>query len=235
MSPKDNGEAHAKAKAEAQAEAKAIREDFPLWIAGNGCWAKKVGGVTKYFGKMSDPQAAFDKYEEFLQGDVTDSHRVKDLLNGFLDHRQRLLDRGAITSRTYGAYQVITDLISTSLGKNTPLESLTGKQFEKLSNDLAKSNKRRGATGVSGTTLKFRLTVACMTLKRASRLKNAAGIPYALDYSEELKKPSALSLRRERNARPPRLFKPDQVRAIIEAADPIMCRRHTWESTLLSV
>ena len=79
--------------------------DFPLFPHAAGVWAKKIRGKMHYFGPWSDPDGALTKY--LGEKDALHSGRkprpdatamtVKDVANGFLNHKQALLDAGELS------------------------------------------------------------------------------------------------------------------------------------------
>ena len=81
------------------------RKDFPLFLHGNGQWAKKVRGRLRYFGIWADPDAAerrwYAQREDLLAGRPLrpvgpDELLVKDICNRFLTRKKAAADAGAI-------------------------------------------------------------------------------------------------------------------------------------------
>src|SRR5262245_47141846 len=89
------------------------RPDFPLFPHATKRWAKKIRGKMYYFGPWDDPDGAMDNY--LKQKDDLHAGRkprpdpgaltVKEAANGYLNHKQALLDAGELSARTWADYK----------------------------------------------------------------------------------------------------------------------------------
>ena len=169
-----------------------------------------VNGRRKSVGKSGisgvDPQAAREKYNEFVQGGPTTGYRLKDLLNSFNAIKRTSLSLEEVSEQTYNAYVKVLDQIAESIGKHRPLASLTVRDFDKLRGDLA--------TGIGLVTLQNRLIVARMVFRHATELGYRD-----LQFQRALKRPAARLLRKARSERPKKLFGRDEIHALLDAAD----------------
>src|SRR5689334_24131511 len=99
--------------------------DFPLFPHATGRWAKKIRGATVYFGPWADPDAALARYLEQKDDlhagrkprEASEGITVKDLANRFLNAKQRLVDAGELSPRTWADYKEACDLIVSNFGK----------------------------------------------------------------------------------------------------------------------
>src|SRR4051812_25710135 len=84
---------------------------YPLYAHASGQWAKKIRQRVHYFGPWHDPQAAVATYQQqrddLYAGRTPDSGEgltVRQLVNSFLDHKERLVDTGEIRQATWNDY-----------------------------------------------------------------------------------------------------------------------------------
>jgi hypothetical protein len=90
--------------------------DFPLFPHRSGRWAKKVKGQFAYFGKVSDDTRGeralklwLEQKDDLLAGrkprkDDVGKLTLRDLVNAFLDEKERLRTSAEITPRTFAEY-----------------------------------------------------------------------------------------------------------------------------------
>jgi hypothetical protein len=120
---------------------------FQLFPHAAGVWAKKIRGKMHYFGPWSDPDGALAKYLD--QKDALHSGRkprpaptsatVKDAANGFLNHKQALLDAGELSPHTFANYKRSADTLVAHVGKSRVVADLDPQDFAGLRNKMAKS------------------------------------------------------------------------------------------------
>ena len=86
--------------------------DFPLFPHATRRWAKKIRGRMHYFGRWDDPDGALRKYldqrDDLHAGRTPRSHRdglaVGDLANHYLTAKNRRLEAGERTPRSFADY-----------------------------------------------------------------------------------------------------------------------------------
>ncbi len=194
--------------------------DFPLFPHQSGQWAKKIHGKTEYFGVWDDPDAALNKYlsqRDYLQaGQSPPSERttMADLLNAFRDEKERSLEAGEITQRTFDEYQAVCDTIAETIGKHRVVGLLTNDHFGALRNALGKG--KRGHR-VSPVTHKRLLTFARMVFNFGNE-----ELGHSIRYKKALRSPAARLLRQSRNESGERLFTSVELRKLVRAAKPQM-------------
>jgi hypothetical protein len=135
--------------------------EFPLTAHPAGYWCKKIRGNPYYFGKWADPHGALDEYlkkKEALHAGRkprpdAEGLTIKDAANAFLNHKQALLDAGELTSRTWGEYKEVCDLLVGQFGKARRVDDLGPDDFATLRKRMA---KRWGPTRLGNTIQRVR-------------------------------------------------------------------------------
>ena len=124
------------------------RNDFPLFKHATGRWCKKVKGNFCYFGKVADDadgQKALAKWledrDDLLAGRrpqrKTDALTVVDLINRFLTHKQRQVETGELTEKTFRSLRDYTCArLVRVLGRTAAVAQLTTSDFERLREDI---------------------------------------------------------------------------------------------------
>src|SRR5262245_46429927 len=120
--------------------------DFPLFAHAAGVWAKKIRGKMHCFGPWSDPDAALKKYLERKDAlhagrkprEASDGLTVKELANGFLNHKQALVDAGELSPRTWAEFKAAAVLIVGSFGKQRLVADLDTDDFAEMRKRMAR-------------------------------------------------------------------------------------------------
>ena len=116
-------------------KARKPRNDFPLFVHQTRRWCKKVKGVHRYFGKVSDDpkgEVALDLWlatkDALLAGREPQLNpqgaTIKQLVNGFLSHKQALRAAGEIADRTFQKYYATCVRLVKSFGRTCPVDDL---------------------------------------------------------------------------------------------------------------
>ena len=100
-------------------------KDFPLFAHACGKWAKKIRAKMHYFGHWDDPQGALAEYldvkDDLLAGRTPsrtpDAFTVRDAVNHFLTAKQRLVESGELSSRTFSDYRQTAEKVVDHFGK----------------------------------------------------------------------------------------------------------------------
>ncbi len=133
------------------------RPDFPLYQHRTGRWAKKVLGETVYFRRVADDPNGVDSETDWLRDkdelragrkrrDIDpDALTIRDLVNRFLTHKERLRDNGEINPRTFQGYYATCETLVRIFKKGRAVSNLESSDFGKLRDKLAKS---RGAVAL---------------------------------------------------------------------------------------
>jgi integrase len=191
--------------------------DFPLFAHATGYWAKKIRGRTVYFGPLADPDAALQKYldqKDALHAGRTprvdpDAVTVKDVANGFLNHKKALLDAGEIKLRTWQENKEATHLLVDALGKRRVVADLGPDDFAALRRSMA---KKWGP---------HRLTKMIGYIRSVFKHAHEAGsIGKPVQFGPGFRRPSRKVIRLERAQRGPRLFTADEIHRLLKAAGP---------------
>jgi len=194
--------------------------DFPLYPHASKRWAKKIRGKTHYFGHWRDWKAALDRYQyenDYLQVGKTPPPQnatalnVDDMVNTFLERREDDVASGELKYRTWLEYRRSGRKLIEQFGRTTTIESLTPNDFAKLRKDFA------GRLG---------LVKMCSEIARCRVIFNFAYknlmIEKPVSYGTSFKAPDAISLKRERLTKEPRLFTIDELVRIYAKADQQM-------------
>lgn len=186
--------------------------DFPLYAHAGGVWAKKIRGKVHYFGPWNDPNGALDRFlakRDFLLAGRTpppEQHTVANLLDQFLGEKQSNLDTGDITQTTFKEYETTCEVVHAYFGKHRSLDGLALDDFTGLRKALAKGKTK--AT-LSPASQKKWLTIARMIF-----------IEQPAAFKKALKSPPQRTLRAARRAKGEQLYTSEQIRKMVEAAEP---------------
>jgi integrase len=191
---------------------------FPLTPHPSRRWCKKIRGKLHYFGKLDDPTAALERFNREwpylkdgrtpLSLDAPDGLTVRVLCNKFLTAKKARLDSGELSPRTFADYFTICGQLVDGLGRDRRVDDLRTDDFAAL---RAKWSRTWGAVR-----LRNEINRARVVFKYAfdERL-----IDKPVHYGQSFARPSAKTLRKARNAQPPKKFEADEARRIINAAD----------------
>jgi len=191
--------------------------DFPLSPhTPSGRWYKKVRGKRHYFGPIDNPQAALDLYllqrDDLLAGrkpraESVEGVTVGDVVNAFLTDKRALVDSGELTAQHWHDYYRVGRDIAASFGKRRLVADLRAEDFAALRGSMAKT--------CGPTTLGNRIQRVRSFFKYAYE---ADMIPHPVKFGPGFRKPKPREVRLQRAAKPKRLFKPADLRKLVNAA-----------------
>ena len=106
--------------------------DFPLYAHASRRWAKKVRGVTRFFGPWDDPDGALNKWldqrDDLLAGRepraTGDGLTIRTLVNLFLESKEALRDTGELAPRSFADYLVTCKRIVKVFGRGRLVSDL---------------------------------------------------------------------------------------------------------------
>jgi len=136
---------------------------------------------------------------------------LAELVNAFLHHKKQLLDSGEVAAITWQGYAAVGSLLLEFFGRTRAAVQLHPMDFQRLRAHFAK--------GVGPVTLSNRINVVRMIFKYGYKSKL---LTKEAEFGVEFEKPSAKTLRLERANKGARLFTPQQIKALIKAAEPHM-------------
>ena len=191
-------------------------KDFPLFPHLSGQWAKKIKGKLHYFGPWEDWEEALKRYKrecDDLQLGLTpqraDGFTVKNMIDGFLTLKQQQFRAGEVSERTFENYKDIGVLMADTLGRTKHVSGLRPGDFAKMRLALG-SNK-------SPSTLRVKIGYVKAFFAWAHRNEEIDRLPR---YGDAFAKPSKLAIRKARAAKPKRLLTPEQIKGLIDGANP---------------
>jgi integrase len=200
------------------------RKDYPLYPHASGRWAKKIRGVTRFFGPWDDPQAAMEKWldqkDDLLMGreprTTGEGLTVRSLVNQFLESKENLVNARELTQRSWNDYDAICAKIIEVFGRNRLVIDLRHTDFERLRMEfikgLGKNRKGHGPATLSNDVGRARVVF--------NYAHKQGLIDRPIVFGDGFKKPSRRILRRERNKKGPKLFTPNQIHTMIDKAGP---------------
>lgn len=187
--------------------------DFPLFPHATRRWAKKIRGKLHYFGPWDDPDAALQKYlsqRDDLHAGRTpripkDGFSIRDLCNRFLTAKQRLLESGEITDRTFADYYRTCDRLVNAFDRQRLVEDLAADDFEHFRATLAKT---LGPVALSNEIGRVRVVFKFAW--------DSALVDQPVRYGQGFRKPSKKTLRLARAKGGKRMFEADEVQSLIK-------------------
>lgn len=194
--------------------------EFPLFPHDTKRWAKKIKGRLHYFGPWADWKAAIERYQyevHFIQQGKkapprnVDALAVGDLVNHFLDHREAKLNNGELAQVTYNDYKAAGVHLVETFGRYVDVEGLQASDFAKLRARLA----GRYCLSALGPQMQ-----RCKAIFNFAYKNNLIDRPIRLGLSFD--KPSREAIKRERQAKPAKIFTIEELRTLYHAATPQM-------------
>ncbi|MFH5805376.1 tyrosine-type recombinase/integrase [Alienimonas sp. DA493] len=192
--------------------------DFPLTPhRGSGRWCKKIRGKLHYFGRLNDWRAALEEYQRVrddLQAGraprpATEGLTIRDLLNRFLTEKERRVESGELSPRSWDAYRRNCARIAKHFGTGRTLSSLGPEDFSAFRAALAKG---RGPVTL-GNYVRH-----CRVVFKFAYDEGLVDRP--LVRGRQFRPPSKSVIRRDRQARGPKLFTPEECLALLRHAAP---------------
>ncbi len=205
-------------KSKAKKPAKPYPE-FPLFPHATRRWAKKIRGQIHYFGPWADPDGALRKYLE-QRDDLhagrtprpeTDRVTLRNAVNHFLTDRQRRVDSGELTMRSWQDYHRACDRLLHVLGKDRLVEDLRPDDFATLRTALSKT---LGPTALTAAIARVRVL-----LNHA--FQNEL-IDRPVRFGTAFERPPKRLMRQARSSNGPRMFEAAEIRKLIDAANPTL-------------
>jgi integrase len=189
--------------------------DYPLYLHASGQWAKRIRGKVHYFG--TDPQVALEDYntkkDALLAGrepaPATEGVTVGYLASHFLRFKEGAVATGEICQRTWTDYKAVCDRVVAFLGKDRPLVDLRPDDFAAL--------RQHFANGHGLVTLWNDITRTRVLFQHAT---GSLLIDRPVAYGKGFEKPDKTKLRGARQAKGPRMFKPEDIRKMLDSAKP---------------
>jgi integrase len=208
------------AKSSKKARPSKPRPDFPLFPHATGRWCKKVRGSFAYFGKVADDpkgERALELWREqkddLLAGRrpraKADNLTVEDLCDQYLDSKRARIASGELKERTWNEYRALLRLVADTLGRKRAADDILPAEWESLRAEFA---KRWGAARLSNAVMSVRGTWrwGWQNSLLSSPMRFGSGFGRA----------PAKVIRSARSAAGSRMFEPEQLRNILQVADP---------------
>lgn len=191
--------------------------EFPLFPHATRRWAKKIRGRLHYFGPWSDPDGALARYLDQRDAlhagrkprEVSAGVTVKDVCNAWLNFKRLRLEAGELSPRTWRTYREVAGLVVARFGPKRAASDLAPDDFAELRTHMTAA---RG-WGPVRTRVMVQHVRGIFKYAAESRL-----IPSALAFGPGFARPSNKTIRLERARKGPRMFEPDEVRALAGGA-----------------
>lgn len=195
-------------------------KNFPLTPHPSGQFCKKISGKIFYFGTVSDPDAALQRYHEHAKGlhggqinqiDRSGELTIAELANEFLAAKERKRASGDIEGATFVEYHRDCELMVKYFGRHHEVASITRKELAGYRDYLAK--------GVNATTLNNRIGNARSIFKFAY---DRELIDRPVRFGEDFKRPERRLLRRAKAKAGRVHFHADEIRRLLDVAPPVL-------------
>jgi integrase len=190
---------------------------FPLFAHPSGQWGKKIRGKFLYFGSWrTDPEGRealkqFNREWPYLKEgkqpplvDVSGGCSLRMVANEFLREKEHKLNSGELSPASFRDYYDTCELLINQFGKERLVSDLRPDDFRTFRAKLA---ERLGVVS-----LKNEINRVCIVFNFA--FDNSL-IDKPVSYGQSFERPSAKSLRQDRNEAGPKLFTAEEVRRLL--------------------
>lgn len=193
--------------------------EYPLYAHNNGQWCRRIRGKLYSFGKWEDPTAALKKHNAeypFLKEGISppdkfDGWRVGDLVNEYLSIQEDRQKNGEIAKLTFEGMEYVAKLVLEYIPRQRAVESLKPDDFRKLRNGIME---------------RFQPVNARVNISRIRSIFKFAYeeqlISKPVFYGRGFAAPTKAMIRKARNAKPKRLFTPEQIHHLLADASPTL-------------
>ena len=193
--------------------------EFPLFAHSNGQWCRKIRGKRYFFGVWDDPTAALERhnkeYASLKEGVAPASRftgwRLGDLVNRWLEIQDDNRETGEIVESTFEACKHVGGLVVEYIDRNRAVESLTPDDFRAFRSSLLK---------------RYSKVTAHVVMVRARQIFNFAYAERMISkpafYGKGFDLLSKTVIRKERHAKPKKLFTPEQIHLLLKNASPAL-------------
>jgi integrase len=193
-------------------------EGSPLFWHASGRWAKKIRGRFHYFGRGDHAEALalyLSQKDELHSGRVPEPEpeglTVHKLAKEFLQHKHDRRELGYLAPVTYRDYETVCQLLKKVLGKDRLVSDLEPDDFSRLARRLAQT---WGPVRVFNFIVRIR-----GVFKFGVKQGLVDRVP---NYGPGFDPPPRKVLRLEREKRGPKLFTAEQIRNLLDAANPVL-------------
>ena len=192
--------------------------DFALYAHASGKWAKKIRGQVHYFGSWEDPWGALDEYravkDDLMAGRTprqsSDDLTLKSLVNQYLEFKADARDNGEIAARTFEDYKTACERLTKHISKHRLVSDLRPTDFATLKKKLYRG---RGHKSVMNDITQIKMVF--------SWAYDQDLIDKPMRYGS-FKKPSAKTMRLDREERGAKHFEAEEILALLDIANPKM-------------
>lgn len=194
--------------------------EFPLFAHASGRWCKKINGKFCYFGPWSDWKAALTRYQEqvdYLKAGRRPPNpeakglRLWGLCDVFCEAQDHKLAIGEIVQSTHKDYVDTCERLVKFFGRETIVEHLQAADFQLLRESMAKT---LGLTSIGNEINRVRIV-----FKYAY---DEGMVDNPVRVGKQFRRPSKSVMRRQRQAKGPKMFTVEQARELIRQARPSM-------------
>ncbi len=185
--------------------------DFPLTKHPRGYFCKRILGKLHYFGKrnatkyeaLRDYEFKRPYLEEGVEPPQAGGVRVEEALDRFLAAKNKRMQAGELTKRSYEDYRSQCHRIMAVISKQRNIASLLSSDFDRLFASFKGTPK-----SIEGYVTRSKVAFKW--------IEHDQGIKF--NYGENFRKPSARRLRLHRSSQPKRLFEPVVLREFVKIA-----------------
>ena len=143
--------------------------------------------------------------------DTGDGCTVKSLCNAFLTRKRDKLDSEELSPRSFEDYYGACELLIAHVGRDRRVDDLSSDDFTRMRKAMA---KKWGPVKLRNEITRIRMIFKFAFDERM--------IDRPFHFGQSFAPPSAKTLRKARNEAGPRMFKADELRRILDAADPVV-------------
>jgi integrase len=193
--------------------------EFPLFAHNNGQWCRKIRGKLYSFGLWGNPTEALAKHNaeySFLKEGISppqsfDGWRVGELVKEYLAVLNDRLAVGEIGQRHYEGMDYCGRLLLEYIDENKAVEALTPDDFRELRTGMM---KRFAPVNTRANMVRIR------SFFKFAYDEQLIGKP--VFYGRGFGAPTKAMIRKARNAKPKKLFSPEQVHLLQANASPCL-------------
>ena len=192
--------------------------DFPMGWHRSGYWCKRILGKLYYFGERGDTSgktalADFNRRSPYLFAGqdpddfLSDGYTLHKLCNDFMAFKEGEVEDGNLSQRTFTDYLGICQTLLNSVGKQKDITKIGPDDFENLLSEF-----KVGKSPVTVNNFIGRVKVVFNFAVKTNKL-------VAPNYGLRFRTISPKAIRQHRKSKPSKLFSPEALQHVLNAAD----------------